>query len=149
VASILPWADAREVAAEPAGLWERFWRDRLAAGALQSIGVGAPFVDCGTPSDYLRANLAALDVASADGPEEPGGGDTARDTSLVGAGALVGPAASVQRSVIGPGARVLGRIRRCVIWPGATVSDGEVLTDAVRTDSGLTVDARTVSPSTG
>jgi ADP-glucose pyrophosphorylase len=39
---------------------------------------------------------------------------------------------SAQGSVIGRGASVAGRIRRCVVWPGSEVGDSEMLTDTVR-----------------
>lgn len=126
VASILPWPLARTVAARPAGLWELFWRDALAAGRLRSVGVAGPFVDCGTPAQYLRANLDALALLGAD--------------RLVDATASIGPAAALDAAVIGAGARIDGVVRRAVVWPGAAVAVGETLVDAVRTDHGLTVD---------
>jgi mannose-1-phosphate guanylyltransferase/MurNAc alpha-1-phosphate uridylyltransferase len=114
------------------------WRDRLAAGSLQVFGVAGPFVDCGTPVDYLRANLAALDAAAGGGPPRAGGGRRGAG-NLIDDGAELAPGADVQRSVIGSGSVVRGRIRRCVLWPGATVAEGEQLIDAVRTETGLTV----------
>lgn len=60
------------------------WADRNAVEVIRHDG---PFVDCGTPADYLRANLAAS------------GG-----RSVVGAGAVVDGV--VERSVLWPGARV-------------------------------------------
>jgi NDP-sugar pyrophosphorylase family protein len=42
-------------------------------------------------------------------------------------------------SVIGEGAVVDGEVQRCVVWPGARVHPGEVLVDAIRTDTGTTV----------
>lgn len=127
VGSILPWSDVCRVPDSPAGLWELFWRDRLAAGELVSVGVEGAFVDCATPADYLRANLEALAATAG-----PGG-------SLVHPAAVVTSTASVADSVIGPGAVVAGRIRRCVVWPGATVGADEDLVDCIRTDAGTTV----------
>lgn len=132
VASILPWEDIVQVGPQPSGLWERFWRDRLAAGALVSVGVDAPFVDCGNPADYLRANLAAA-VHGA------GGEDRGGVVSLVDPSAFIGPEAVVEHSVVGAGTAIFGRIRRCVVWAGATVTAGEDLLDCVRTDAGITV----------
>lgn len=54
-------------------------------------------------------------------------------------------AASGGRSVVGAGARVEGRLTRCVVWDGAEVDAGEDLVEVVRAGSGptrLTVDAR-------
>jgi len=72
----------------PSGLYEVLWRDLDAAGALD-LAVVAPggSVDCGTPADYLRANLAATGGASAVSP-----------------GAVV--AGRVERCVVWPGAVV-------------------------------------------
>lgn len=146
VASILPWADAATVAPEPAGLWERFWRDRLAVGRLQSVGVQGPFVDCATVADYLRANLAAVALGSPSVTLPPPAGDVEGQgersiASLVGGGVTIGPAAVVANSVIGAGAVVDGRVERSVVWPGARVGAGERLVDCVRADGGVTVSA--------
>ncbi len=132
VASILPWEDIVQVGPHPSGLWERFWRDRLAAGALVSVGMDAPFVDCGDPADYLRANLAAARQGA-------GGDDRGGRVSLVDPSAFIGPEAVVEHSVVGAGAGIFGRIRRCVVWAGATVEAGEDLLGCVRTDAGTTV----------
>ncbi len=47
--------------------------------------------------------------------------------------------ASGGSTVIGDGARMDGVAHRSVIWPGAVVSTGEVLVDAIRTGGGRTV----------
>jgi NDP-sugar pyrophosphorylase family protein len=73
--------------AVPSGLWGTSWRPALAEGRLQTINVDGPFVDCGSPGDYLEANLLAS------------GGE-----SVVGDGA--GVEGEVVRSVVWPGARV-------------------------------------------
>jgi MurNAc alpha-1-phosphate uridylyltransferase len=49
--------------------------------------------------------------------------------------------ASGGETVVGEGAVVLGSALRCVLWPGARVEADERLSDAVRTASGLTVQA--------
>lgn len=64
VASLLPWRLARELPPEPSGLWERVWRDEVAAGRVDAVHEVGPVVDCATPSDYLRANLTWSDGAS-------------------------------------------------------------------------------------
>ena len=49
--------------------------------------------------------------------------------------------ASGGETVVGEGTVVLGSAVRCVLWPGARVEADESLTDAIRTASGLTVQA--------
>ena len=57
VASIAPWERIRELAAEPSGLWEALWRSELAAARLDAVLTDGTVVDCGTPAQYLAANL--------------------------------------------------------------------------------------------
>lgn len=87
VASIAPWDRIRELAAEPSGLWEVLWRPELDADRLDAVMATGGVVDCGTPAQYLRANLWLS------------GG-----RSVVGAGAVV--RGTVERSVLWPGAVV-------------------------------------------
>lgn len=87
VASILPWSLVRDLEVVPAGLWERVWRGELAAGRLDAVHHGGAVVDCGTPRDYLAANLAWS------------GGET-----VVGDGAVV--EGSARRCVLWPGSTV-------------------------------------------
>lgn len=47
--------------------------------------------------------------------------------------------ASGGASVVGDGAVVEGVIERCVLWPGTHVRPGEVLVDAIRADTNVTV----------
>jgi len=99
-ACLLPWTAVLGLRARPTGLYEVLWRAARERGELDLVPLpaGAVAVDCGTPGDYLTANLHAS------------GGD----------------------SVVGAGARVLGRIERCVVWDGAWVGPEEQLVDAVR-----------------
>lgn len=120
VASLLPWADVARLAARPTGLYEVSWAPAAAAGRLDVVGWDGPFHDCGTPADYLAANLTAL------------GG-----TTVVGPGAAMTGAAVA--SVVGAGAVVEGRVERCVVWEGVRVAPGEVLVDAVRASDQVTV----------
>jgi NDP-sugar pyrophosphorylase family protein len=53
--SLLPWSIARTIEPEPAGLYEAVWRGR----DVETVAFDGPFVDCGTPANYLRANLLA------------------------------------------------------------------------------------------
>lgn len=124
-ASLLPWAEAAALEPVPTGLYEVVWRRRHESGALDVVRHDGPFVDCGTPTDLLEANLAAV-VRS-------------------GAGPVVDPTADVVggevrgRSVVGPGAVVRGSVADSVLWPGAVVAEGEVLVRSIRTGSGLTL----------
>lgn len=67
-ASLMAWSEVRLLAAEPSGLYETTWGPRWEAGRLELVPTTAPFVDCGTPSDYLAANLQASGGASVIGP---------------------------------------------------------------------------------
>lgn len=127
VASLLPWSAVRELDERPAGLYEVCWRPAQVAGELEVVGDEAPFVDCGTPASYLRANRLAAAAA--------GGGGHA---SIVDPGAVVAPGAVVEGSVVGAGAVVQGALHGSVVWPGAAVPAGERLDRAIRAD-GITV----------
>jgi NDP-sugar pyrophosphorylase family protein len=88
--ALMPWADIAPLEAEPSGLYEVSWRDASANEDRVEVVVlpeDAAFVDCGTPGDYLEANLTWS------------GGE-----SVVGAGALV--EGHIEQSVIWPGAVV-------------------------------------------
>jgi NDP-sugar pyrophosphorylase family protein len=129
VASLLPWADVRALAPEPSGLYEVMWTAAHRAGRLETVEHRGRFVDCGTPGDYLRANLeaAALATGSAGG-------------SIVADDAQVAEGATVVASVIGSRAVVAGSVERSVVWPGAEVTADEHLVGVVRAP-GLTVTA--------
>lgn len=85
--ALMPWGDIAGLAAEPSGLYERSWRDAQKDGRLEAVRHDGPFIDCGTPRDYLAANLSA------------NGGE-----SVIGVGAEV--AGTLERCVIWPGAVV-------------------------------------------
>jgi len=85
--SLLPWDAVEVLAPEPTGLYEHCWKPWADRGALEAVRFDAPFVDCGTPADYLAANLAVSGGAS-----------------VVGAGAVVDGV--VERSVVWDGAVV-------------------------------------------
>lgn len=82
--ALIPWADVARLEPVPSGLYELAWRPAEADGRLEIIAGEGPFFDCGTPSDYLAANLAASGGAS-----------------VIGAGAVV--EGEVIRSVVWPG----------------------------------------------
>lgn len=94
-------------------------------GQVQSIRHGGIWMDLGTPPAYLAANLAVLDGRLrlpvdpwARAERGPGG-------SLVGAGARV--EGRIERCVIGAGAMVPAgaSLRDCVVWDGVVVPDVE------------------------
>ena len=55
----MPWAEVARLGPEPTGLWEVSWRSRLSEGSVEVVRWDGPWVDCGTPAQYLAANLAA------------------------------------------------------------------------------------------
>lgn len=57
--ALLPPEVIARLEAVPSGLWTTCWRPALEAGLLETVNVAGPFVDCGTPADYLAANLTA------------------------------------------------------------------------------------------
>jgi NDP-sugar pyrophosphorylase family protein len=83
-ASIMPWSEVRRLPATFGGLYQACWRPRWEESRLELTAGAGPFFDCGTPADYLAANLAAS------------GG-----RSVVGAGARV--EGELVRSVVWPG----------------------------------------------
>ena len=131
VASLLPAAAAAHLDAVPSGLWEVCWRDRLAAGEVETVAHHGPFVDCGTPAQYLDANLQAVALAGASIVDPTAAVDPRMATDPV-----LDP---VTDSVVGAGAHVAGTVRATVLWPGAEVRPAEHLDHAVRTDDGTTV----------
>lgn len=58
-ASIMPWSEARRLPAVFGGLYRSCWGPRWAEGRLDLVACSGPYFDCGTPADYLAANLAA------------------------------------------------------------------------------------------
>jgi N-acetyl-alpha-D-muramate 1-phosphate uridylyltransferase len=86
-ATLMPWSEVAPLEPEPSGLYEVSWGRADAERRVELVGYDGPWVDCGTPADYLAANLAAS------------GG-----RSVVGRGAVV--EGRVTRSVVWPGATV-------------------------------------------
>lgn len=58
-ACLLPWRLVRALQPMPTGLYEVLWRAEDAAGRLEFARTDAVAIDCGSPTDYLRANLHA------------------------------------------------------------------------------------------
>lgn len=86
-AGLLPWSEVCRFPATPSGLWELSWRHLEPGIDLELVSHEGPFYDCGTPADYLAANL------------EASGGRT-----VVGEGAVVDGGA--EECVLWPGTRV-------------------------------------------
>lgn len=86
-AALLPWSAVSVLEARPSGLYEVCWREAAARGRLEVVRHDGPFVDCGTPAQYLSANLTASGGAS-----------------VVGEGARVD--GRIDRTVVWPGAMV-------------------------------------------
>lgn len=57
--ALLPWWSVRDLAPTPAGLYEVSWSELHRQGRLDLVPVELGAVDCGTPADYLRANMGA------------------------------------------------------------------------------------------
>jgi N-acetyl-alpha-D-muramate 1-phosphate uridylyltransferase len=98
---LLPWWSVRGLTAEPTGLYEVSWRGLHAEGRLDLVETDEPVIDCGTPADYLRANLLAT---GGDSVMEPGArveGTLVR--SVVWAGEAVGAHETLVEAVRGAG----------------------------------------------
>ena len=87
--ALLPWWSVRDLAPVPSGLYEVSWRDLHAEGRLDLAVTEATAVDCGTPADYLRANMLASGGAAVVEPGAVIEGEVVR--SVVWAGERVGP----------------------------------------------------------
>ena len=86
-ACLLPAQIAGALPSSPSGLYEVCWRSEEQAGRLDLCASDTTFIDCGTPRDYLMANL------------DWSGGD-----SVVGPGATV--EGRIERCVVWPDAHV-------------------------------------------
>lgn len=100
--ALLPWDHVRRLPETPAGLWEVSWRHLRPGHELELVPHDGPFFDCGTPGDYLAANLASS------------GGRT-----VVGDGAVVDGEA--EESVVWAGARVEAAER---LWRAVRATGG-------------------------
>lgn len=134
VASLLGADDVARLEERPSGLFETLWRAARDDGRLEVIRFDHEFIDCGTPADYLRANLTAARTSPA-----------ALHGSLVAEDAVIEPGATVVRSVVGSGAVVAGAVEESVIWAGQSVASDESLRRSIRTGESMTV---VVDPST-
>jgi MurNAc alpha-1-phosphate uridylyltransferase len=101
-ACLLPWDAVRTLPPQPTGLYEVLWRDAHARGELDLVVGDAVAIDCGTPADYLAANLHA-----SGGESVVGAGATVLgrlDRCVVWDGAYVGPGETL-REVVRAGTR--------------------------------------------
>lgn len=124
VASTLPWSVVERLVEQPTGLFETVWRHAHAVGELEVIAHQGPFIDCGTPVDYMRANLAAVDR---------------NGSSIIAEDAWVENGVTISRSVIGAGARINADVTDSVVWPGQVVEPGERLIRSIRAGTSVTV----------
>nr|MDT0662168.1 NTP transferase domain-containing protein [Micromonospora sp. DSM 115978] len=156
--SLLPWRYVRDLPVVPSELVRPVWRVAEAAGDLTVIRFDGTYLDTGTPSDYLSANLHAaasgapshnLHAAASGAPSHnlhaaaSGAPSHNPHAAASGEGNLIDPSATVtgfcREAVIGAGAVVRGSVHRCVVWPGATVAEHERLTGVIRVGPDLTV----------
>ncbi len=86
-AALLPWSEVSRLDERPSGLWETSWRRLRPGRDLELIDHDGAFFDCGTPADYLSANL-----------------ETSGGRSVIGKGAVV--EGTVEATVVWSGARV-------------------------------------------
>lgn len=95
--ALMPWSEIVELPAETAGLYEASWRDAQAAGRLEVVRHDGPFVDCGTPAQYLEANLLSSGGESVveEGAEVAG----TIDRCVIWSGAVVWPGESLTRAI--------------------------------------------------
>ena len=107
--SLLPARLRRQLTARPSGLYEALWRVEVESGRAELVPYDGTFVDCGTPADYLEANL------------HQSGGRT-----VVGEGAVV--AGTATRCVIWPDS-VVGGDEHLV----EVIRAGSLTVDAART----------------
>ena len=67
-AALMPWSEVEPLPAAPAGLYEVSWARAWDEGRVDLVPQPGPFFDCGTPADYLAANLTASGGRSVVGP---------------------------------------------------------------------------------
>lgn len=104
-AAVLPWEEVATFEPVPSGLYEASWRERAPRGLLDLIPSSAQVIDCGTPADYLGANLVATGGAGFIEPGAVVAGDV--DRSVVWAGARVEAGERLRYAIRLPGGRTL------------------------------------------
>ncbi|HEX2418912.1 MAG TPA: NTP transferase domain-containing protein [Micromonosporaceae bacterium] len=126
--SLLPWETVRDLPRTASGLVSTVWRPAEANGLLELVPYHGRYIDCGTPADYLAANLLAAKLAA------DGDGNLVHPTATV--------QGRVQRSVVGASAIVHGDLTGSVVWSNGYVETGEHLCDAIRAAPDVTVRTR-------
>ena len=99
--ALMPWSEVAVMAAEPTGLYEVSWREAQRQGRVEVVRHDGPFVDCGTPTQYLAANLLASGGRNVveDGAEVDG----VVEGCVVWSGAVVHRQESLHRAIRLPG----------------------------------------------
>lgn len=98
--ALLPARLVHTLGAQPSGLYEAMWRQEDHAGRLDLVSHHGRFVDCGTPADYLRANLSSSEGASVVDPD-----------ARIGAGSVVERSVVWDHSVVHPGEVLIDAVR--------------------------------------
>ncbi len=96
-AALLPWSEIRRLPDSPSGLWEASWRRLVPGRDLELVHHDGAFFDCGTPADYLAANLEASGGRSVVPPGAVVEGTV--DSTVVWAGARVERGERLHRAV--------------------------------------------------
>ncbi len=96
-AALMPWSAVAGLEPTPSGLYEVSWRPLAAGGRLDLVTTSSPFFDCGTPGEYLAANLAASGGSSVIGPGATVDGEVVR--SVVWPGGIVRPGERLTDSI--------------------------------------------------
>ncbi|MCE0536728.1 NTP transferase domain-containing protein [Kineosporia rhizophila] len=98
-ACLLPWHLIKHLKPKPTGLYEVLWRQQLADGLLDLwvLPEDDVAIDCGTPADYLQANLHASKGENVVGAGAEVIGEIT--ASVVWDGAFVGPEEKLKHQV--------------------------------------------------
>lgn len=65
---LIPWSDIAHLPEGPSGLYEVLFRYAELENRVEFVEYGGAYFDCGTPRDYLEANLAASGGRTVVGP---------------------------------------------------------------------------------
>lgn len=57
--SLMPWSTVSTFEPHPSGLWKASWKAAWQRREIDFVIYDGPYFDCGTPADYLQANLVA------------------------------------------------------------------------------------------
>ncbi len=100
-AALLPADGVARLPDTPSGLWETWWRSLTPGVDLELVRYDGPWFDCGTPADYLAANLEASGGQSVVSPGAVVEGELVE--SVVWAGARVEAGERLYRAIRAPG----------------------------------------------